>query len=148
MEEATLRCRDIIQNLLGFARLRQSQGLESTDLRESIERAVKLTALQTKSKDIPVTVAVPSEPAMAKAQANSLTQALCNILQNSIDAVLERRKTEKRSRGGIAIELKQKEISTWILSVCATKEPGSVPSMSRKSSHRSLVPRPRKQIRV
>lgn len=105
MEEATLRCRDIIRNLLGFARLRQTQALEPMDLRDAVERAVKLVELQSRSKGIQLQVSGRDQEARINGELNSLSQALCNLLQNSIDAVVERMQVEEGFSGAIRIEL-------------------------------------------
>jgi two-component system, NtrC family, sensor kinase len=109
MEEATLRCRDIIQNLLGFARLRGERTLEETDLRDAIQRAVKLIELQTRSKGIEVSIQLADGPAPVMGQLNALSQALCNILQNAIDAVSERMQQQKKFLGKIDLVLDRAE---------------------------------------
>jgi nitrogen-specific signal transduction histidine kinase len=105
MEEATLRCRDIIQNLLGFARLGKSQNFETMDLREAIERAVKLIELQSRSKGIALNLQIPAEPVAIHGQINTLSQAFCNILQNSIDALVDRMHVQKNFSALIEVEL-------------------------------------------
>lgn len=105
MEEGTLRCRDIIQNLLGFARLSSKQNLQLMDVREAIERAVKLTELQTRSKGLRLETKLGEQPVMVKGEVNALSQALCNLLQNSIDALIERRQQDAAFPGVIHISL-------------------------------------------
>lgn len=105
MEEGVLRCRDIIQNLLGFARLSAKQYLNPMDVREAIERAVKLTELQTRSKGLVLETKLPEQPVMVKGEVNALSQALCNLLQNSIDALVERREQDPDFLGSIKISL-------------------------------------------
>lgn len=105
MEEATLRCRDIVQNLLGFARLREPQSLSIVDFAQEIRQAVKLIELQTRTCGIDVHVNLPASPTLLIGQPNSLSQAICNILQNSIDAVTERARHEPNFSGRIDVEL-------------------------------------------
>jgi signal transduction histidine kinase len=105
MEEGTLRCRDIVQNLLGFARLSNKQNLEPMVLRDAIDRAVKLTELQTRSKGLILQTKIHHADALVKGELNALSQALCNLLQNSIDSLVERRKREPDFRGVIEITL-------------------------------------------
>lgn len=105
MEAATLRCRDIIQNLLGFARVRGDKALETIDLRDAIQRAVKLIELQSRSKGIEMHLTGLDDPAPVLGQVNSLSQAICNLLQNSIDAISERMQADRKFSGKIELTL-------------------------------------------
>jgi signal transduction histidine kinase len=116
MEEGTLRCRDIIQNLLGFARLSNKQNLEPISVKDAIERAVKLTELQTRSKGLALRTKIGPIEALVKGELNALSQALCNLLQNSIDSLVERRQLEPGFEGVIEISLDQQG-SQYIISV-------------------------------
>ncbi len=113
MEQATLRCRDIVQNLLSFARKQDLGDFVSIDLREVIDRSIRLIELQSKSKGIPLEYKVGPE-ARVSGSANALSQAFCNILQNSIDAIDERLKADKLFPGKITIELKHEEAAVTV----------------------------------
>jgi len=104
MEQAVLRCRDIVQNLLSFARKQDIGEFSAVDLRTVIERSVKLIELQSKSKGIAIAIA-SGEPAQIRGNINALSQALCNILQNSIDAISEKIKSDPLFPGKITIRL-------------------------------------------
>lgn len=108
MERAAGRCRDIIQDLLGFARRGDTADRQSIDLREVIAQALKISELQTRSQGIVVTTDLPKAPLMMEAQPNQLSQALCNILQNSAEAILEKRRDDPRARGEISVALQSK----------------------------------------
>ncbi len=104
MEQGVLRCRDIVLNLLSFARKHDLSDVTEIDLFDVIERAVKLIELQSKSRGITIDIPV-REPLMIRGSANALSQALHNLLQNSIDAIEERLKDEPLFPGRIAIQL-------------------------------------------
>lgn len=104
MEQATLRCRDIVQNLLSFARKQDLGDFVSIDLHEVIDRSIRLLELQSKSKGIAIENKGGPETRVS-GSANALSQALCNILQNSMDAIEERLKSDKLFPGKITIEL-------------------------------------------
>ncbi|NJM09619.1 MAG: HAMP domain-containing histidine kinase [Bdellovibrionaceae bacterium] len=93
MEQGVLRCRDIVLNLLSFARKHDLSDISEIDLWDVVERSVKLIELQSKSKGIEIELP-PRESAMIRGSQNALSQALCNLLQNSIDAIGERLKLE------------------------------------------------------
>jgi signal transduction histidine kinase len=106
MEEATLRCRDIVQNLLSFARKPDLGDLAPADLRTVVGQSIKLIELQSRSKGIVIdSSALDARPAVVKASANTLSQALCNLLQNAIDAVLARQSAEPDLDGRITLRL-------------------------------------------
>ncbi|MGZ3723335.1 MAG: sensor histidine kinase [Bdellovibrionales bacterium] len=108
MEKAVLRCRDIVLNLLSFARKQDLGEFSAVDLRTVIDRSVKLIELQSKSKGVVIEVA-KSPAREVRGNVNALSQALCNILQNSIDAISEKIKHDPLFPGKINIQLDQHE---------------------------------------
>lgn len=105
MELAVLRCRDIVQNLLSFARKQDLGDFGKVQLKDVIERAVKLIELQSKSMGIDIEINEDKAAASREVygSANALTQAICNLLQNSIDAIGERLKQDPLYPGKIRI---------------------------------------------
>lgn len=108
MEQGVLRCRDIVQNLLSFARKHDLSDINEIELYEVIEKSVKLIELQSKSKGIEIEISVPRNIWIQGSQ-NALSQALCNLLQNSIDAIAERLKDDPLFPGKISIILQTEE---------------------------------------
>ncbi len=104
MEEATIRCRDIVQNLLSFARKQDLGELTEIDLWSVIDRAVKLIELQSKSKGIKIEIRHGPRTCVL-GSVNALSQAVCNLLQNAIDAISERMSGEPLYPGRITIEI-------------------------------------------
>jgi two-component system NtrC family sensor kinase len=105
MEKGARRCRDIVQSLLGFTRKSGTDVTETTDLREVIEQALKITELQTRAMGISVRLDVPTQPALIRAQFNSVAQALRNFLQNAQEAIAETKHGDRRVHGEIVIRL-------------------------------------------
>lgn len=108
MEQAVLRCRDIVQNLLGFARKQDLGEITEIDLWDVLERAIKLIELQSKSKGIQIAF-TRGERSNIKGSPNALSQALCNILQNSIDAIADRLKTDPLFPGLVEVQLEKSQ---------------------------------------
>lgn len=113
MEHATLRCRDIVQNLLSFARKQDLGDFVNIDLRDVVDRSIMLIELQSKSKGIVIDNNGGPE-ARVMGSANALSQALCNVLQNSIDAIAERLIGDKLFPGKITLEMEVKEDTATI----------------------------------
>lgn len=104
MEQGVLRCRDIVLNLLSFARKHDLSDISEINLYDVVERSVKLIELQSKSRGIMIEMPV-KEPVLIRGSQNALSQALCNLLQNSIDAIADRLKDEPLFPGRISIQL-------------------------------------------
>ncbi|MGE0761634.1 MAG: nitrogen regulation protein NR(II) [Bdellovibrionales bacterium] len=109
MEDAANRCREIIQRLLGFARKSDASDRRTTDLREVLKQALSITELLTRSQGIVVEVQTPEQALPLEAQANQLSQALCNLVQNAAEAILEKRRQDPRAMGKIQIQLQAKD---------------------------------------
>lgn len=109
MEHAVLRCRDIVLNLLSFARKQDLGDFTRVEAREVIDRAVKLIELQSKSKGIAIDIRVPEGSLAVLGSAGALSQALCNLLQNSIDAITDRLIDEPLFTGKISIDVQAGE---------------------------------------
>ena len=100
MEKGARRCRDIVQNLLGFTRKSSTDAREVVDLREVVEQALKITELQTRAMGIQVTQEMPTEEVNFLCQFNTLAQAIRHFLQNGQEAIAEKRRTSDRTYVG------------------------------------------------
>ena len=106
MEKAAQKCKEIIENLLGFARKRSNADDEKIDLNLIIQDALKIVELKSKFQNISINFNSPI-PQNIIGNKNALTQSFCNILQNSIEAIQEKRKKVPTFKGAIHINLKQ-----------------------------------------
>lgn len=104
MEKAVFRCRDIVLNLLGFARKQDLGELSRIDMLTVLERAVKLIELQSKSKGVEIELSTTSG-AWVQGNLNALAQVVCNILQNSLDAIVDKLKLDPLYVGKIRLHL-------------------------------------------
>lgn len=130
MEEGVRRCKDIVQNLLGFTRNPVVDDEADLDLREVLQRAVKIVELQTKSRGIEVKMNLPAEAALFKGHLNLLSQAVRNLLQASIDALIEKSQTQRGFQGLIELRLDVKD-SEYAVSILDNGLGGeSAPSLS------------------
>lgn len=109
MEEGVRRCKEIVQNLLGFTRDPVADEEKELDLRDVLQRAVKIVELQTKSRGLEVKLHIPSEPMPFRGHLNLLSQAVRNLLQASIEALIEKSQTQKGFQGLIELRLDVKE---------------------------------------
>lgn len=106
MEIAAKRCKDIIENLLGFARKTSATDLSTFDLKPVLLQTIRLAELQTRSAGIETTFKCELESIPVHGDAQHVQQALHHILQNAREAVLEKLKTDHSVKGTIQIEAK------------------------------------------
>lgn len=113
MEHAGQRCKEIVENLLGFTRQHDASEAVEVDLREILRQALKITELQARSLGVTVQMQWPEIPVKILGNFNLLAQAISHLLQNSFEAVSEKLSQNPRSKGHITITLKQvaKQIS-------------------------------------
>jgi len=109
MEEGVRRCKEIIQNLLGFTRDPVVDEEVELDLRDVLHRAAKIVELQTKSRGIEVKLTLPPEAAPFRGHLNLLSQAVRNLLHASIDSLIEKSQIQKGFQGLIELRMDIKE---------------------------------------
>lgn len=81
MEKGALRCKEIIQNLLGFSRTSTIEGAQILDLRRVISKTVNILSLQFKSRGTQIEFKEPADPVLVEGQHNLLAQAFLSLIQ-------------------------------------------------------------------
>lgn len=105
MEDASRRCKDIIENLLGFARQNSDEKTSQFLLSEAIHHSLKLVEIQTKSLGIQVEVQNKNSNSYVVGNKNQIVQAFRNVLQNSIEAIERRRQQEPKLIGSVFVQV-------------------------------------------
>jgi two-component system NtrC family sensor kinase len=82
------RTHRVVQNLLSFARQRKPQR-DEVDIRKVLDETLALRDYDLKINNINVERDLPSEPAMVVADPHQIEQVFLNIINNSVDAILE-----------------------------------------------------------
>lgn len=116
MEAGALRCKEIIQNLLGFTRNPNVDEITDLDLKDVIKRAYKIMELQIKSQAIEVALNLPDALCPARGHLNLLSQAIKNILQSACDAILAEREKATHYQGHLDVTL-QLTSDKYIISI-------------------------------
>lgn len=106
MEKAGQRCKEIVENLLGFTRQQDPHAATEVDLRDVVRQALKITELQARSLGVTVEMKWPEHPVKILGHFNLLAQAISHFLQNSFEAVSEHLTENPRYKGHIKIELR------------------------------------------
>jgi PAS domain S-box-containing protein len=82
------RTHRVVQNLLSFARQRKPQR-DEVDLRKVLDETLALRDYDLRINNIRVERDTPSEPVMVVADPHQIEQVFLNIINNSVDAILE-----------------------------------------------------------
>jgi len=90
MEQACLRCKTIVENLLAFTRQSGSGERSALKIGEALDIATNIMELQTRSMGIRVNKHIQDRNALVYVGKNEFVQVLVNILQNSCEAIAER----------------------------------------------------------
>lgn len=115
MEAGVQRCKEIVQNLLGFTRNPNADQEGEFSLKEVCLRALKIVELQTKSQGIEVKLHFPGDDVLIRGHLNMVAQGLKNILQNAIDHITERIRQEKGFHGLLDLEISADSEAAQIL---------------------------------
>lgn len=107
MESGALRCKEIIQNLLGFSRKHDLGQPDDIELISVIRRAIGIVDLQARSIGVEFEIQTGGQNLTVKGYANPLTQAFVNLLQAWLDQVLGFIKASPISRPRCVITFKQ-----------------------------------------
>lgn len=105
MEAGVQRCKEIVQNLLGFTRNPNADQEGDISLTDVCQRALKIIELRTKSLGIDVRMHMPAQNILVRGHLNLLAQALKNVLQNSIEHIVNEIRTTQGFRGLLDIEI-------------------------------------------
>jgi two-component system NtrC family sensor kinase len=82
----TKRCRDIVRQLLDFAR-QAPMSRSSVEINPVVERALKIVENQLKVKNVNTTLALGEDLPAIQADPNQIAQVLINLLVNAADAI-------------------------------------------------------------
>ncbi len=109
IEKGIIKCKNIVKNLLGFARKSFNAEVEEVNLIEVIEQSIKITELKTRSIGIKIQFDRDQSEIFMHGRFNLLTHAFRNILQNSQEELIERRREDKHFKGEISIRLRDRK---------------------------------------
>jgi two-component system NtrC family sensor kinase len=89
IENATQRCKEIVERLLDFARQRPEKpgALKDVSLVEVVDRALKFASVGPNANKADVKQNWKNPEAIVKADSNKLIQVFLNLLQNAIHAI-------------------------------------------------------------
>jgi two-component system NtrC family sensor kinase len=107
IEKGIIKCKNIVKNLLGFARKSFNTEIDEVNLAEVLEQAIKITELKTQSIGIKIQFDRNQSDVFIEGRFNLLTHAFRNILQNSQESLIAKRKQDKHFKGLIHISLNE-----------------------------------------
>ncbi len=117
MEAATLKCKDLVEKLLGFSRKSSGTKGESVSLENALQSAIDLIEVKSKYHNIKISFSTEGKHLSVSANQNELVQAFKNILQNSLEAILSKQKDMPQHSGEIKIEIADTDEETYQVSI-------------------------------
>lgn len=106
IESGIQKCKMIVQNLLGFSRLDDLSQSRVLDIHEVLQRAILIVELRTRALGIKIDISTSdNNKYWAQGRFNQLAHAICNVLQNAYESILEKRKREMHYQGAISLSL-------------------------------------------
>ncbi|MBK9294333.1 MAG: GHKL domain-containing protein [Oligoflexia bacterium] len=97
MEQAALRCKSIVENLLSFTRVSQNADFKPQRLGDILRSVLNIIELQTRAIGIKIEKEISAPDVKIKGDFNQLVQVFVNVLQNSCEALAERMSKGKRT---------------------------------------------------
>lgn len=86
IEEATLRCKKIVQDLLDFSRKEREEEMTSVDINEVIGKVVPLVAMQAKAVGVQIIAKLAEGMPPVRGHVHKLQQIFLNLLNNACQA--------------------------------------------------------------
>jgi two-component system NtrC family sensor kinase len=127
MEKGALRCKDIIQNLLGFTR--KSEDQKEIDFIKLIAQVLKIIEIQTRSLGISIKTEFDQKEAIIFGRSNFLSQALQEILNQGMNTFKFEENGNFIFKGEISLRQQTTE-KDYVLEVSFVKRDGLVDSKS------------------
>lgn len=105
MEKGALRCKDIIQNLLGFTRKSGLEELDQLDLKKIVLQVLKIIEIRTRSQGLVIHTEMIDEDAFVNGRSTFLSQALQEILNQGMNSFKTEENGASIYRGEISLKL-------------------------------------------
>ena len=103
MKSAALRCKELIDHLLGFSRRQDTSENEDFDISTCLNTSIRLFENQAKSLGIFIDTAFDKNSLSLHGNQNQITQAFNNVIQNSIEALKQKLEEESNFEAHIRI---------------------------------------------
>lgn len=104
IENGIQKCKLIVQNLLGFSRVDDFSEHKPLEIHDVIQRAILVVELRTRALGIKIDFSTSKDKKVfVEGRFNQMAHAICNVLQNSYESILEKRKSTEDYSGNIEI---------------------------------------------
>jgi len=132
IENATQRCKEIVESLLDFARQRpeKARKFSDLDLVEVLEKSIKFAKVTPQYRNTEIHTDWPASKIVVRADGNKLIQVFLNLLQNAMQAM--------GKRGDIQIRIIDKDEGDLSFYIVEISDNG--PGMDEKTVDRIFDP--------
>ncbi len=90
IEKETLRCKELVQNLLVFSRSSQLDRKENVNIHDTVEEALTLITAQSRVKNIELIKDLKDTLSPIIANKNQIQQVIINLCNNAMDAMTDK----------------------------------------------------------
>jgi signal transduction histidine kinase len=125
MEKAGTRCKEIVENLLGFTRLPDSSYESDYNLIDVLAQALRIVELKSKSMGIQIKMESKEKEIWLEGHPGLMAQAFGHILQNSIESIAQKLLLNSRFLGEIKISI-QKNDAELVVEIVDNGEGGLI----------------------
>lgn len=141
MEKGVQRCKEIVQNLLGFTRDPHFDKVNTYTLREVFDRAFKIIELQFKGQGVEFKTDSIDPSVKINAHFNLLAQAFKNILQFFAERISRELKIDANFKPILEVSLKldQKQINIYFNDRLSAERKSSIPNGIGVSVARQII---------
>lgn len=105
LERGVKRCRDIVQNLLGFTRSSLNEEKRAISLQSVLLKALKIMEIQSNSMGVEIKIPSLDSTFVVFGFENHLVQAFQNLIQNALTGIFEQTKKNKSFKGIIEFKV-------------------------------------------
>lgn len=109
IEAGINKCKDIVQNLLNFARKPDESESEDFNLQAAVDEALALLELQTRAYGISIRRNFLERPLTLQGQKYYLIQSMTSLLQRSLNFIIAKKRQYPQHKGQIEIIIKKKD---------------------------------------
>ncbi len=133
MEKGAIRCKDIIQNLLGFTRKSGLEDYGKIDLKKMIFQVLKIIEIQTRSQGLVIHTEMLDEETIIYGRSTFLSQALQEIMNQGMNTFKSEENGAALFKGEITLKLLS-DIHKYIIEIQFINKKTFLPAKSPNPS--------------
>lgn len=124
IEKGARRCKEIVENLLGFSRSPHHEEVRDWDWREALRRALKIVEMAARDAGVEIRYEEPPKHVPGRGRFNLVTQALQNLLERQVNSARRHREKNPQAKSEVRLTFSQTEEGGSLLIEDSGQGPG------------------------